>query len=357
MRAIAKSLPWEKKLDLYKRIFRCALYTLIVYLSFIGSANAVCTTVGGAEGCFDFFNPFDAQIKEQGDSFMETITGLVHKTFFILAILDLCWAAAIWAFEKDEMNSLTVEIAKRVAIIGFFYVLLLNAKEWIHIIIETFGHAGTEVLGTSADVATVDGIIARGFAVVAFIWRDAPTLKDALILGFIPNIPKIIDFLVHLPAIIVATFVSAIVIVAYVILAAQLFCLNVESYICVAAGSILLGLGGSEWTRDYSKKIFEHAMMTGVRLLVLLLILALSNAIVDQATADFEFEVIPILKLMGLVILQMLLGMNAPEMGMALMGQGTGFSLAQTAAAAQRLSGAAAGVKSALSKAAKGGGK
>ena len=62
----------------------------------------------------------------------------LSTVFYLLAVLELCWAAAMWAFEQEHLTSLGAEMVKKIMFIGFFYTLLHYAPAWIPAITRTF---------------------------------------------------------------------------------------------------------------------------------------------------------------------------------------------------------------------------
>lgn len=272
--------------------------------------GATSQPVNGVTATFTLFDSIEQDAETQSNSWFGTILNLVRPTFLILATIEICWAAAIWALEKDNLNSLAVEIIKKIMFIGFFFSLLQFAPEWIPTIADTFVEVGERATGSEA--VTTDGIIATGLAVINAIWAKAPT-------GLFKVLGK-------LGQILVACFVTLGIIIAYVIIAAQYFTLKVESYILFAAGAIFLGLGSSSWTKEYVSKYLNYAITVGVRLLVMILILSLMLGAINRMSEGFTFDYEPLLKLLAVAILQAILGVRAPEMAGALLSGGVGLS-------------------------------
>lgn len=272
--------------------------------------GATSQPVNNQTATFTLFDSIEQDAETQSNSWFGTILNLVRPTFLILATIEICWAAAIWALEKDNLNSLAVEIIKKIMFIGFFFSLLQFAPEWIPTIADTFVEVGERATGSEA--VTTDGIIATGLAVIKAIWAEAPT-------GLFKVLGK-------LGQILVACFVTLGIIIAYVIIAAQYFTLKVESYILFAAGAIFLGLGSSSWTKEYVSKYLNYAITVGVRLLVMILILSLMLGAINRMSEGFTFDYEPLLKLLAVAILQAILGVRAPEMAGALLSGGVGLS-------------------------------
>jgi len=306
-----------RKTDLWRK----ALLVVLGYFGSIGVAHAATGCAGGETADFSFFNTGsgpETMAVNQGNAWLGQIAAMGRTTFIILATLEIAWAAAMWAMEKDNMSSFMAEFIQKIMFIGFFYILLQNAPEWIPIIIKTFRQVGTDAImsagaGSCPGDITTDKIIATGFAVVKLIWRGAP--HDFF--GIIGKLGQII----------VAVLVTIVAVIAYIIVAAQLLCLNIEAAVLLAAGAIFLGLGASRWTNDYVTKYLTYTMTVGMRLLVLLLILGLTQTFVDGIGATYTFDFEPMLKVMAMAIMTAVLALKAPEMASSLMtGQSSGFT-------------------------------
>jgi type IV secretion system protein TrbL len=286
---------------------------------------------------FNIFDPIVNTAQGESVGWFNTIVGLVRPTFLLLGTIEICWAAAVWAFERDSLNSLAVEIIKKIMFIGFFYALLQFAPDWIPSITNSFQTAGEAAAGTPA--LSTDTIVAMGLNVIGTIWTNtlsviAPviTLDPEEILGNAN--PLAYAGLVYASAVFVLTIVATVIIaIAYVVVAAQYFTLKIETYVLFAAGAIFLGLGSSSWTKEYVTKYLNYAINVGVRLLVLILILSLTLNAVNNMVGGFSlgfgivtFNVKPLLSIMAAAVLQAILGMKAPEMAGALLGGGGGLT-------------------------------
>ena len=303
---------------------------LLVFVLCVHPAYAASATVGTQTQTVTLFDPIVNDVDGRSQTWFSIIQGLVQNTFIILGTIEICWAAAIWALEKDNLNSLAVEIIKKIMFIGFFYALLQYAPQWIPAITSTFEQVG-ETAGGTGPVST-DDIVATGLAAVDYIWSMKPNLTLFNVWG-------------HLPSLVVAAFVSLGVIICFVIVAAQYFVLKVESYILFAAGAIFLGLGSSSWTKEYVSKYLNYAINVGVRLLVLILAISLMDEAVRGEAGKVAFDVVPLLKLLAVVVLECILAQKAPELAGSLMSGGAGMTAGSAMSGAMSTFG---GVKNAL---------
>jgi len=304
------------------------LFVALLYVLTVHPVHAATSpSVGGQTADFTLFDSLQADAQNRSNSWFTTILGLVRPTFMLLGTIEICWAAAVWAFEKDNLSSLSVEVIKKIMFIGFFYTLLQYAPQWIPTITDSFAQAGASAAATGP--VTTDSIIATGLAVVKLIWVNVPT--DFL--GVIAALGKIV----------IAAIATIGIVIAYVILAAQYFTLKIESYLLFAAGAIFLGLGSSSWTKEYVSKYLNYAINVGVRLLVLILVLSLVATAVTQMGNGFTFDYVPLLTLLAASLVQAILGVKAPEMAGALLSGGIGLHAGSANGAIGAAAGAAVG--------------
>ena len=236
-----------------------------------------------------------------------TVQLLMRNTLHLLAVIELCWAAALWAFEQEHLNGLAAEMIKKMMFISFFYMLLQYAQEWIPAIVNSFSAIGTDVTGIGP---STDDIIATGLAEINFMFNNAPKLGWG-------NVAEWAMLLL----------IAVGVIASAVILAAQFFMAQLESYIMLVVGAVFLGLGGSTWTKKYTDHLFDYALSVGVRLLTIILVCELTKAFVEQAiTPEWQFSIQCMTKLGAITLMQLMMALKAPEMATALMGGGTGMS-------------------------------
>lgn len=252
-----------------------------------------------------------------------TLQGLVRPTFLMVATIEICWAAAVWAFERDSLNSLSVEIIKKVITHGFFYAVLLYAGDWVPAIADSFEFAGEQIVGQ----ISTDKIIEDGLGIIADLWGNVAG-QVMLMLSFDPEEiagfanPVAYSMLDLGEAQLVLTgIISLLIAFAYLVTAAQYFLLKIEAYVLFAAGAMYLGFGGASWGKDYVMKYLNYAVNAGVRLLVLILTLSLTmSAVSNSGGFIFAFDIVAELKLLGLAVLQAILAVKAPDMAGGLMG-------------------------------------
>jgi type IV secretion system protein TrbL len=281
-----------------------------------------------------------------------SMLGMLMNTVKALGVIELCWAATIWAFEKDNLNSLAIEMVKKVSMMGLLLWLMQTATTWVPTIMQSFIVIGVKAAGRGVAEISTDSILEQGLGAAAGIWATALAVSTAMEIA-----PEIIaDFSdpaaqialeTAMQMMVLLSFFAAIIAIGTVIAAAQFFMLKVESTLLLAAGVVLLALGSTSWTKDYLMKYVNYALTAGMRMLVLLVILGVTtNAIGNLGSPNIFADLMGVLNLVAVVVLQAFLSMRAPELASALMSGGAGLtagSITQAAQSVQTLQGRAMG--------------
>ncbi|MBD3816170.1 MAG: P-type conjugative transfer protein TrbL [Halothiobacillus sp.] len=227
----------------------------------------------------DVFLDLATQFHDATDNWTVTAQNIGYWIFFTLATLEMTWAAALWAMEKDSASSLIVALVRKMMVLGFFYTFLVFAPTWLPAIINSLLGAGEKIGGHAA---TPGSLIATGLLVIQKLWAAW---------GNTP-VDGITSFFLSLTAALLLIPVSFIVIFAFVFIAVELIITTIESYIVVGMGLVLMGFSGSQWTRDFSQKYIGYAFSVGVKLMVLTLIVSviitITNACNYQCLAIYD---------------------------------------------------------------------
>lgn len=187
-----------------------------------------------------------------------------RKLFFALVLIELTWAAALWVLDRDDPASVVASFIKKIVAVAFFYAILLNAGAWLPAVINSFTGIGAAAAGI--EELTPSGVLNQGVNLAAKM------LEPLGLLGFLAaTIASIIGGLAALG-----------VVFAFGIIAAQLLLTNVESYIVVGGGVLLLGFAGSRWTADIASRYLSYAVAIGIKLFSLYLIIGIGNSLAGQ---------------------------------------------------------------------------
>lgn len=199
-----------------------------------------------------------------------------ERLFWILVLIDLVLLAINLSMNPGEFSSFTANLVRKVLVIGFFYALIQPASpiygpKIAKVIVSSFQVAANS-LNTSL-VATPSGIFGMGFNLMVKIFDKISFLHPGDSLGYI--------------------IAGYIIMIVFALIAAMLLLVTVQMYITIYAGVILLGFGGSSYTRDIAIMYLKSALSTGTKLFIMLLITTLAVDIINNwitAFSDVTFK-------------------------------------------------------------------
>jgi type IV secretion system protein TrbL len=204
-------------------------------------------------------------------SWLNTAAGYANRLFGILALIEFAWTAAILVLEKTDLQGWTAALIRKMMFIGAFFALLSFGADWIPRIINSFQIIGQNASGLPS-LAPTD-VLVRGLNITGNL------LSGAADSGWMGNFGTALALV----------FAALLAFLAFLGLTVQLVVTLVESYLVVGAGFIFLGFGGSRWTAPYVERYISLAVSTGVKVMVLYLLmgagLTLTNGWAAAATA------------------------------------------------------------------------
>ena len=202
-------------------------------------------------------------------NWIDPIMNVAKALFFILASIEIVWAGIVWVLSRETSGSIMSTLFKKMFILMFFYWVLLNGFPLVINMINNF------FIGTAADAGGLDvkNLSPSGIAMVGV---DAFTA----VLGA--------SFGLDVKLFIAMFLIMLIVVISFLMIAAQLIVALVEAYIMLSAGLLFLGFAGSNFTKTYAEKYFGLAFGTGVKLFFTYLIAGLAYAITSGWTNDFK---------------------------------------------------------------------
>lgn len=164
--------------------------------------------------------------------------------FRILLILDVGWMGIRMALKQASVKEIATEFIKLLLFAGFMYALVLHYADWASSIIE--GLTGLAVRA-GAPIAEPAAILGKAIELVATVFDNLPWSYKSL--GFI--------------------ICCIVICICFALIAAQVMLVKCESYIVLNAGMILLGFGGSQFTRNFATNFIRYALSVAVKLYVM----------------------------------------------------------------------------------------
>jgi len=221
------------------------------------------------------------QIATAANGWIPAIVKEASFLFYVLATLDFAWGAPQLLRESD-FNGLFLSLIKKLLVISFFYAVLINGQTWIPAIVNSFAQLGANAAGVPMAVSPSD-MMAQGIQVAGDLFTKVSGTA-----------------LMTQPGAALATVLCAcIILVSYLIITLHYVVTKLEAIIVMSAGYIFLGFGGSRWTSPYFERYISLAVNTGVRLMLIYLMLGVFQSVaanwianVNSYTADQPITVI-----------------------------------------------------------------
>ena len=253
------------------------------------------------------------------------------RLFWLLAGIEFTWAAVRLALRGADFGEWLAEVVNQILFIGFFLTLLLNSADWAAAIVGSFREAANQASTASGGTGNItpSNIFDVGLQLANRILEQSSIWAPGDSLGLI---------------------ISALVIlICFALIAAFMILALVESYIVISAGVLLMGFGGSRWTKDYAIKIVVYAVSVGAKLFVLQLLVGLGEAMIQGWLATFETSTTDIFIMVGSAVVMLALTKSVPDMVQALIngtsvGSGSAITGATAAVGAATLGTAAVAV-------------
>ncbi|WP_426411664.1 P-type conjugative transfer protein TrbL [Bradyrhizobium ganzhouense] len=222
------------------------------------------------------------------DQFLETFTRYIDNGFGLLgsevgylattlAAIDITLAALFWSWGTDE--DIVARLVKKTLFVGVFAYLIGNWNNLARIVFESFAGLGLKASGT--------GLSAGDFVhpgKIAQVGLDA----GRPILDSISNLMGYISFFENFVQIVVLLFAWAVVLLAFFILAIQLFVTLIEFKLTTLAGFVLLPFGLFGKTAFAAERVLGNVVSSGIKVLVLAVIVGIGSTLFSQFTAGFN---------------------------------------------------------------------
>src|SRR5271168_4350472 len=221
------------------------------------------------------------------DQFLETFTRYIDSGFGLLggevgylattlAAIDVTLAGLFWAWGADE--DILMRLVKKTLFVGVFAFLIGNWNSLARIIFESFAGLGLKASGTGLSSADFlrPGEIAQ-------VGLDA----GKPILDSISGLMGYVSFFENFVQIAVLLFAWIVVLLAFFILAIQLFITLIEFKLTTLAGFVLIPFGLFGKTAFAGERVLGNVISSGVKVLVLAVIVGIGSTLFAQFTAGF----------------------------------------------------------------------
>ena len=252
------------------------LLTVLFFVAAFAAVFAAC----GAWAAVPDAAPVDAFIS-QGMALSDTVGTTAYaaavRLFWIIALIQFVWSAIQLALRGGwTMAHIVSMLAKEIMFIGFFYWLLLQGNH-----VASPGHVPlTEML-------------ARGLRLLAGTGAGGgpiPINPASFLFTCLASLHKLTNaaFQLGVYNAVWAVVPYALTLVSFCFAAAFAVVYLIEYYVVLPAWIILLGLGGTEWTKRFATNYVRVLISVGFKLLCLQIVLTAANDKVAAASNVFN---------------------------------------------------------------------
>jgi type IV secretion system protein TrbL len=252
------------------------------------------------------------------DQFLEVFTSYIDSGFGLLSgevafiattliVIDVTLAALFWSWGADD--DIMARLVKKTLFIGVFAYIIGNWNNLARIIFESFAGLGLKASGTGF---TVEDLLRPGRVAQTGLDAGRPLLES------ISDLMGWIAFFENFIQIACLLFAWALVLLAFFILAVQLFVTLIEFKLTTLAGFVLIPFGLFGKSAFMAERVLGNVVSSGIKVLVLAVIIGIGSTLFGQFTAGFAGQPPTIDQAMAIVLAALsLLGLGIFGPGIA----------------------------------------
>ncbi|MHB0952788.1 MAG: P-type conjugative transfer protein TrbL [Allorhizobium sp.] len=234
------------------------------------------------------------QVSSAAKGWETTIMDAARSLFWILAGIEVGIAAVWLAIQAASLDSWFAELVRRIMFIGFFAFVLTQGPTFAKSVVDSLYQ-----IGASSGSASPAEVFDAGI-------RVASQMSEKAKFGVFEDNALAIA----------AVLAMGIVVICFSLVAAIFVAVMVEMYVGLLAGMIMLGLGGSSYTKDFAIRYLVYAFGVGMKLMALVMIAKIgSNVLLGLAqapTAESD-QFITTLAIAGISVVVFIIAMYVPN--------------------------------------------
>jgi type IV secretion system protein TrbL len=235
---------------------------------------------------------------------------VAQRAFAVLAGIEVAISALVYGLRRDSLDDVAAKFVLKFMVLAVLLSLITSFTFWMPPFVAGFAAAGEHAIGAAGTVNPSD-VIDIGVAL------SGKLLSALDVVGVLTN-----------PAMaIVAGLSACCVLFAYVVVAAQLVMVLVESYVVLSGGVVFLGFAGFRGTAGIAEGFLSYAVQVGVKIFLLYLMVSLGSELsrgwIDQVRGEQFGQVV------GGAVIFAVLATRIPEVGSSWIARHQRFSLAR----------------------------
>jgi type IV secretion system protein TrbL len=221
------------------------------------------------------------------DNFLGTFTRYIDSGFGLLGgevafiattliVIDVTLAALFWSWGADD--DIIARLVKKTLFVGVFAYLIGNWNNLAHIVFDSFAGLGLKASGTGF---SAQDLMRPGKVAQTGLDAERPLLESISdLMGWVAYFENFIQIACLL-------FAWALVILAFFILAIQLFVTLIEFKLSTLAGFVLIPFGLFGKTAFMAERVLGNVISSGIKVLVLAVIIGIGSTLFNEFTRGF----------------------------------------------------------------------
>ena len=227
-----------------RQVARCWILVGVAFAWLVTSEPA------DAQSFNNVVDTIQARITDAAKSWEATILQAATSLFWLLALIEVGICAVWLAINSATLEAWFGELIRRVMFIGFFLFVLTAGPQLAKDVVDSLFQIG----GGSGSVSPAD-VFDAGLKVGA-------SLSEKVSFGLFEDNALATA----------AVFSMIIVVICFGLVAAIFIAVITEMYVGLLAGMIMLGFGGSSFTKDFALRYLIYAFSVGMKLMALVMI-------------------------------------------------------------------------------------
>lgn len=233
------------------------------------------------------------QITTAAKGWEATVMNAARSLFWILATIEIGIAAVWLALQAASLDSWFAELVRRIMFVGFFAFVLEQGPAFAKAVVDSLFE-----IGAGGGTASPADVFNAGLTV-------ATKMSEKVQFGLFEDNALAIS----------AAFAMVVTVIAFSLVAAIFVSVMVEMYLGLLAGMIMLGLGGSSFTKDFAIRYLVYAFSVGMKLMGLVMISRIGSEVLiglaNQPDAGDQFQTA--LAIAGIAVVVFIIAMYVPN--------------------------------------------
>jgi type IV secretion system protein TrbL len=234
-----------------------------------------------------------SQITTAAKGWETTVMDAARSLFWILATIEIGIAAVWLAIQSASLDSWFAELVRRIMFVGFFAFVLAQGPTFAKAVVDSLFQ-----IGAGGGTASPADVFNAGLTV-------ATKMSEKVQFGLFEDNALAIS----------AAFAMVVTVISFSLVAAIFVSVMVEMYIGLLAGMIMLGLGGSSFTKDFAVRYLVYAFSVGMKLMALVMISRIGSEVLiglaNQPDIGDQFQTA--IAIAGIAVVVFIIAMYVPN--------------------------------------------